>query len=302
MSISASQACLFCGRGSNKNPSLATHTRGFDCSQCGQSGYGDNLEMQEDLAACFAKQLSMDINPSFSTQRVSPSAPAPITYSITQHYHHSSHVAHRAFPEESSKQGASSSTISSRNSIYEILKHHNIDPLSLASTQLRLFEDALPEQRSRLIQIWQICPASSTISNALQRDHPGLDMDMYASDSTGNKGNSSESAQANDFEMSDSVRYGDSDEGQEYAEPYMISGYAMLTPKGYELSSRKVAPIVAEPTTGSPYNLAGDPIYGVTSQHWWEHSQQEALQVQYGACEEMNRYAGCSIVRPSWLS
>lgn len=49
------------------------------------------------------------------------------------------------------------------------------------------------------------------------------------------------------------------------AEPYIMSGYEALAQREYELSSMKAA-LPKEPTTGTPYNPAYDPVY---RSHGW---------------------------------
>jgi hypothetical protein len=260
--------------------------------------------MQEDLVALFARQMRMDTTVSPTSQGELPSASSPIMYSITQHYHHSSHVPRPTLPTESPEQDASPTTVS--DPINEILRLQNINPLSLSPTQLQLFENAMPEQRSRLIQIWQIFPEPGGVSNNLRdRSKP----EMYAYLSGVNVGNSSSPNQpaqttySADLEMCDPVHQGGiDDDGQQYAEPYMASGYEILAKRDYELSADKTLSIVNEPTTGSPYNLANDPIYGTQGHRWWERSNSDTLEYQHGAFEEMNRYAGCGLVQPGWLA
>lgn len=63
----------------------------------------------------------------------------PISYSITQHYHHSSHVVSP-----------------SPNDTASVLHQHGIDPATLSVDQTNLFVHADAEQQRRLIQTWQL--------------------------------------------------------------------------------------------------------------------------------------------------
>jgi hypothetical protein len=81
--------------------------------------------------------------------------------------------------------------------------------------------------------------------------------------------------------MNDSVDTIGDDHGG-LAEPYMISGYDAAPPE--------------EPTTGLPYASSTDPVYQI--QQWWEPAQAGPMESQYGAFEEMNRYAACGVVQP----
>ena len=212
--------------------------------------------MQEDLAALFDRQMSMGtIEAPESPEPPSPassSGPSPIMYSITQHYHHSSHVARQASEPRQPPPVTHSTPMEMTTN--DILRNHNIDPSTLSPTQIELFEHAIPEQKSRLIQMWQICPERGPSAPAPQAT----------------------SANIEDHAMNDMAQEDDSE--QQYAEPYMLSGYEILAQRDYELSTRK-----AEPTTGSLYKLASDPIY--QSQRWWEHTDPQPMEHQYGAFE-----------------
>ena len=217
---------------------------------------------------------SSPASPTFSSQ------PSPITYSVSQHYHHSSHIVRQdqaVGPEEQQSDTYSAPTATDTSNI---LRSHNIDPFMLSPRQIALFEDAIPEQKSRLIQMWQICletaerdPTTGTCFlndqyqyhvNTLAEDH---DMDGMAEGEDGDE------------------------DGQQYAEPYMASGYEILTQRDYELSGRKgyqeFPP--SEPTTGAPYKLASDPIY--QSKRWWEHTNPQPLEHQYGTFEQLQQSA-----------
>jgi len=76
------------------------------------------------------------------------------------------------------------------------------------------------------------------------------------------------------------------EDGQQYAEPYMASGYEALAQRDYELSGRKSyqTSLPSEPTTGAPYRLASDPIY--ESKRWWEHTNPQPMERQHGAFEQ----------------
>ncbi|KAI9923529.1 hypothetical protein MW887_008595 [Aspergillus wentii] len=269
--------------------------------QCGLSTYEGDMKMQDDLAALFSKQMSMDSMEYREAPSHSPpsSQASPITYSITQHYHHSSHVARHVTTEDSTPKetlvGGTSASV-----IGEALRSHDIDPASLSPGQFDLFANAAPEQRSRLIQMWQICPETSKtdsfgamdrIINESSYQWDGLSRDMEMDD------------------LSQDKRNGDDHDGQQYAEPYMASGYELLAQRDYEISSGKAVAVAGfnndssslpnEPSTGSPYKVANDPIY--QSKRWWEHAASEPIEHQYGSFEQMNRYPGRGLVQSHWL-
>ncbi|KAK6838357.1 hypothetical protein RU639_000932 [Aspergillus parasiticus] len=310
MSLSTSYTCSFCGHLSHDTRALAAFADESHCSQCGLSVSEGNLQMQEDLVALFSKQMRMDIPISSGSQEMPSSTHVPAAHSISQHYHHSSHVARSTFPTGPPKHDESLGHSVALNSAHEMLRLQNINPSSLTSTQLQLFENAMPEQRLRLIQIWQIFPESRDASSdpGMKRvSQSNSELCAYPSGGTAiNAGGSNQSTHTDstdDLDMCDSVHDGgNNSDGHQYAEPYMISGYEVLAQRDYELSASKNASVVNEPTTGSPYKLANDPIYRAQGHRWWEHSQSDALEYQHGTLEEMNRYAGCGLLQPRWLA
>ncbi|KAE8163136.1 hypothetical protein BDV40DRAFT_263353 [Aspergillus tamarii] len=289
MSLSASYTCSFCGQVSHNTSALAAFADGFHCSQCGLSASEGNLQMQEDLVALFSRQMRMDIPISSGSQDMPPSTHAPVAHSISQHYHHSSHVARCTVPAGSPEPYESLGPNVTPNSAHEMLRLQSINPSSLTPTQLRLFENAMPEQQSRLVQIWRIFPESNDApSNPRMAQVNQSNFELCAYPSGGPTINAGISHQpthtdyTDDLDMSDSVRdEGNDGDGHQYAEPYMISGYEVLAQRDYELSASKVAPVVNEPTTGSPYKLANDPIYRAQGHRWWERSQSDTPEYQY---------------------
>ena len=232
----------------------------------------------------FDRQMSMGTaevpetpEPSSPASPTSSSQPSPITYSVSQHYHHSSHVtrqAQTAGPEEQQSFDTYSAPTGTDTS--DILRSHNIDPFTLSPRQVELFEGAIPEQKSRLIQMWQICPETAERDPA-----PGT---CFLNDQYQYHGN----AFMEDHDMDEMAQDGNGDEdGQQYAEPYMVSGYEVLAQRDYELSGRKgyQTSTPSEPTTGAPYRLASDPIY--QSKRWWEHTDPQPTEHQYGAFEQL---------------
>lgn len=183
-------------------------------------------------------------------------SPSPITYSITQHYHHSAHVAHRACMSGPVQGNTPSRNIEVANhALFDILKYHNILPSSLSPSQLELFANALPEQQVRLIQMWQICPEPSKGSQwPIQR---------------------TQAAHANDLEMGDSTHeLNNGDNVHYFAEPYMLAGYELAR----ESKPRHFGPPANEPTTGSPYRISSDPVYQGGAQRWWERTQPATIE------------------------
>lgn len=220
--------------------------------QCGLSSSESNQKAQDDLVSLFRTHMNMGPT-SMTTEDGIPrtASPSPITYSVTQHYHHSAHVAHRACMS-GPVQGNTSSRDNevANHSLFDILKYHNILPSSLSSSQLELFAEALPEQQVRLIQMWQICPEPSKGSQwPIQPTQAALANDLEMSDSTHEPNNGGD------------VPY--------FAEPYMLAGYELVR----ESEPRHFGHPANEPTTGSPYRICSDPVYQGGAQRWWERTQ-----------------------------
>jgi hypothetical protein len=197
----------------------------------------------------------------------------------------------------------------------EILGRHNIEPSSLSLAQLKLFEHAPADQRLRLIYMWQILSQNSghIIAESANVSTPRSEscrMDI------GNQGNHFWDSQSHSQEeqcqgtREPTMDYQDQmDDGMcEFhdAEPYMISGYEALARRDYDFSAGRpvtmqdtVAPLRVEPTTGSPYNLASDPVFG--GKRWWEHTEIEPMERQYGVFEQINQSSGRALVAAHWL-
>jgi hypothetical protein len=194
---------------------------------------------------------------SIGQSRVSegPEVPAtlPITYSITQHYHHSAHVAQRAaMPGLATVQNvASPVTGEIANGVFEMLMHHRINPSTLSTSQLELFANATPDQRNRLIQMWQICPEPRKIAQ-------------------------SQAVLTRDLEMGDSAQVPNNGDITDHsAEPYMLAGYGLVA---HDPEASQANRPSNELTTCSPYRLFSDPVYQAGGQRWWERTQATTME------------------------
>lgn len=218
------------------------------------------MKAQDDLISLFNTHMNMgDILP--KEGGVLPSPPLPITYSITQHYHHSAHLAQNPRAAERGpvhpQRDATSDTDGSANRVLEMLRHHNIESSSLSPSQLELVTKAGTEQQSRLIQMWQIYPESlSQISHGLTQP--------------------AEAGFAEELEMCDLNQDSNNDGNANHtAEPYMVAGYDLAF---HDSRNHRAATPVNEPTTGFPYRVASDPIYQATGHRWWEQTQTIAME------------------------
>lgn len=279
--------------------------------------------MQEDLAELFMRQMSMDgVHQAALTQPPTPSTheptqdAQPIVYSITQHYHHSSHIANSTSPSAQQAAGPNPE-IPPGVPAESVLMQHNIDPWTLFPSQLELFKQAGPEQQSRLIALWQISP-------------PGYSKQAGGQEPRGQGGNPFPSDRNGMIETGgDSMMVEDAleDSDNQQAEPYVVSGYESLAQRDYDLSSSRmqagaqvspeqhllIPPPPVEPSTGSQYKRANDPAF--QSREWWHHGpgtgqqqqqqqQEDPVEHQYGAFQQMNEYrdrGGIAQARGHWM-
>ncbi|KAL3441132.1 hypothetical protein BJX65DRAFT_299937 [Aspergillus insuetus] len=249
MSSSILHSCPFCGHVTDISDILADFVGNPHCTQCGLSASEGNIKAQDDLVALFNTHMNME--PSLVSERkeVQISAP-PIAYSITQHYHHSAHVAQKTEASGIMQGDYVPTTNELANRVFETLRQHNVDPSSLSTGQLELFAKAMPEQQSRLVQMWQICPEPSKSAPAFSQQ--------------------GRSIFANQLDLQRSTQGQDRfDTMHGHAEPYMLSGYDL---------NGQVASPANEPTTGSPYRLSSDPIFQAAGQRWWERTHGTAME------------------------
>lgn len=218
--------------------------------------------MSDELSNLFARQMVV-------------ANPAPIVYSITQHYHHSAHrapvaVERPVIPEPPRMPLAE-----------DVLLSHNINPQTLFPSQLTLFKQADDDQKRRLIELWQIAPpeyGNRELAQSLQT-WPPTNMDReeemararYQRMQTqpGQWNNSHESIDCSSPEM------------DYHAEPYVVSGYEMLAAREYEDKAKNSYSPLGSAVGG--YKQSVDPVY--QGKEWWVHSQRET-QV-YGGSDDM---------------
>ncbi|KAL4745537.1 hypothetical protein BDW72DRAFT_186505 [Aspergillus terricola var. indicus] len=251
MSSSMLHSCPYCGHVTNISEILTDFVGDPHCTQCGLSTSEGNLKAQDDLVSLFNTHMSIGRSQASGGPEV-PATP-PITYSITQHYHHSAHVAQgAAVPGLAALQNvASPVTTETADRALEVLMHHRINPSTLSTSQLELFVNAMPEQQNRLIQMWQICPEPGKIVQSqavLSRD-----LEMYDSAQVSNNG----------------------DITGHSAEPYMLAGYGLIA---HDPDASQASRPSNELTTCSPYRLFSDPVYQAGGQRWWERTQATTME------------------------
>lgn len=231
--------------------------------QCGLSASEGDTKLQDELSRLINQQLRLDT----STQK----PPAPITY-ITQHYHHSGHLAS---PSTSGQEDSS-----------QQLASHGINVSALSPSQVNLFSNALPEQQSRLIELWQIAPPNAADRHAGNWPQTSLQQEEDAARERYLKMTSpmtlGESSKADILQSQSQVSQ------QQQAEPYILNGYATNQDLTAAERSRTSTQRVVD------YNRARDPVY--QGREWWSHAndQSQPMEHQYGNFAQMRNFYGNS--------
>lgn len=282
--------------------------------QCGMSALEGEFKMQEDLATMFSRNLTLantveQISSGGDSQgqaAPTPEQPAqPITY-ITQHYHHSAHVA-SAPTTVPNPSNAPIPTDIVQESPATVLSLNNINPSSLFPSQLTLFEQADSDQRLRLIQLWRISPPNygshdlaRDLGNwpptSLQREEEMAQLrherklmeQQNLNDMAGLHG-------TDEACTTDMVALGDGD-GRPNAEPYILSGYEMLARRDYEdqaqAEQKQWDKVIShyqgqQSSAGHDYVQSTDPVFN--GKEWWHNFvEKQTMEHQYGAFDHMN--------------
>lgn len=220
--------------------------------------------MDDDLASMMSRNLHLgamhpainDLSSTPPTPQVVPQTPS-ITY-ISQHYHHSAHLAPVQMEEETSMSS--------------ILRQAGVDTNALLPSQFQLFRNAQPDQQARLIELWRIAPPSYG--------------DQLPAGSTGNWPQTSmqqeEEAARQRYERQerDKLKNLSILPGQVPAEPYMQDGYNDMAQTGNANQSQN-------------YRPATDPAYA-PSREWWNMTGNEPIEHQYGLLQAIEmQYGSC---------
>jgi hypothetical protein len=234
------------------------------------------MATQEDLASLFSRNLSL--NPYVAPVE---EPEEPYVYSISQHYHHSAHIA---VPQPSRPASEPPQTDQLTTEI--ILSRHGVDYASLFPSQIDLFKTADASQQMRLIELWRISPPTygghalaQDLSSAtsfqqeeamakLRYEQQMLEERMSR---TGDQGMDMEDTMSNGSTSTmplTPIQGGDS-RWAGTAEPYMSSGYELLAQREYEQSARPSRDIYSHFGTavgGATYNRATDPVYNTVEE------------------------------------
>ena len=238
--------------------------------------------MQEELANMFSQNMNL-------SNHVPEPEPSPtVNYSISQHYHHSTHVAANLSVVEDGQSVHSPPKIAPDTKA--ILEQQDIDTTHLLTPQLRLFEQALPEQRDRLIELWRIAPPDKAQPGGLG----GWQDTTFAQEEEEARvryerriSGTGTSPSHEDIDMQES-RLGNN----EAVEPYMKSGYEILAERDYNRQANRLHPLKESYSPlGSAvgYAHALDPAF--SGKEWWrDFMGQQPMEFQYGMLDQMNQF------------
>ena len=223
-------------------------------------------------------QAKEDINEAINaTHHAVPQA----AHDIGQHYHHSSHLA-AAIPSSHSS-GSSTGTVGTsppavRNFAEYTLTQHGISPQSLLPSQLALFSQANDDQRSRLIQLWQISPPDYASYGSQEIDDElgpwqktSLEQEEYMAELRYKRSLSAQEHLGDRLDI-DADLQGNSttqtlSDHRCLAEPYITSGYEYLAQREYDQLSQQGYKALGGYVGRNPQAI--DPVY--RGREWWRH-------------------------------
>lgn len=270
------------------------------------------MQVQDDLSSLFSRNLSLQptpyVDPNPPIHQTSPPEQA-ITYSITQHYHHSAHIA--------KPRPASEPPTTDQATTEIILSRHGVDSSTLFPSQIELFKTAGPEQQMRLVELWRISPPNYG-GHALAQDlgtWPSTSLEQEESmaklryerqmlEERASRTNGQEDHilhcddMMSDGEQSNApltpIQGGDGRwaGAEPTTEPYMLSGYEALAQREYELSSQPPSKDIYShfgTSIGGRSYQATDPVYKTVedihrypnvNQAWADHTNQQQMAME----------------------
>ncbi|KAI1465816.1 uncharacterized protein F4812DRAFT_113301 [Daldinia caldariorum] len=260
-----------------------------------------NIQNSDDLAALFARNLTLQPQPNQVPREVPP-APEPepeIKYSITQHYHHSAHIAHQNEPQAEQQRPASEPPQIQQFSVESFLNAYGVDHTTLSLAQLELFWSADDTQKLRLIELWRICPSVNARENpSASWNTTTIEQEQRLAQLRYERKLAEEEQQNTVMSMDGTpltpIQTGSGQWVATYdVEPYMMSGYEALARREYEESEReKYEEAMERPkdvyshfgtAVGGPnYRPATDPVY---DNEWMR--KQQTMENQYGLFQQM---------------
>ena len=272
--------------------------------QCGLTVQESDFRFQDDLTRMFAQNMQLS-HDGGEQQMQENGKTLPTSYSISQHYHHSAHIALAEPRMESSGDTTSTSTPPTLADAKQLLHQHGVDPSCLLPSQLTLFEQALPDQKSRLVELWRISPPEYAGFGAQEwTDELGaweqttLEQEEAMARLRYARKNANNESRLDVDVMDDekreieqrSVRHA---EENHMVEPYIDSGYEMLAQREYDQQpkSDNTARSTYSPLGSSVgnYNRALDPVY--SGKGWWDFDQgEQPMEHQYGMFDQINQF------------
>ncbi|KAI9683840.1 MAG: hypothetical protein M1829_004174 [Trizodia sp. TS-e1964] len=300
--------CQVCASGTIIAYSTYAFSQNLQCTNCGAMSVGispqiGEQKMQDDLSTLFSRNLTLANIPIYQPEAMpaEESAPIekPITYSISQHYHHSAHLAAPQPTPPSQTEARKSPTDPSAAEI--ILSRHGVDYSQLLPSQIVLFQHADTTQKMRLVELWRISPSNGSDQPYAEESNKYMDTQDDAQMSPQSLSDSDEMLDIHDNETRDA------------AEPYILSGYESLAQREYEAllradTNRKgftkgnYSPLGSavghdQYDSDHGYNRSTDPVYQRPAPHqhrvaswpdleWYKSAGQQGLVHQYGALDQ----------------
>ncbi|MCJ1399679.1 hypothetical protein MMC11_002881 [Xylographa trunciseda] len=229
---------------------------------------------------------------------------APISYSISQHYHHSSHITSSDGHDDNSRSPPAPLS-SAQDKTNELLSQRGIDPSSLLPSQILLFQLAAPDQQSRLVELWRISPpeythyAKEELADQLGSwQHTTLEQEeemaklRYERNAVNNNTNATkEEMDQGSVRQEDKITFV---EGDHLAmEPYIKSGYEILAERDYNYEAATGSNmgdklLLSGSGCENHYDQALDPAFH--SKGWWEVDPEQPMEHQYGMFDQMNQF------------
>ena len=289
----------------------------------------DHSRMEEDLSSLLFNQLTLSNQPAPHTQSSAYTAPPtnvqvqveqPIKYSISQHYHHSAHLAP---PRPAVDSQVKNTSETDQLTAEIILARNGVDPNALFPSQLTLFRQADVSQQMRLIELWRISPSDygtqayalefnqeATMqevqkSQAVQEPYQNEMQDITDTDNGVETGmtdasENTDRSSATSSTTNYSGQHNDPAQPQ-IAEPYVISGYEVLARRDYDEQvwqqeqKKSFSPLgtaVGHMGDMVQYAPAFDPVYQHTNNQKEVIEGQETIPYQSGMIPHVIQFRG----------
>ena len=265
-----------------------------------------NLKLQDELSTMFSQGMHFSNVPggqgadhpgacSVPETKIEHPAQeaAPISYSISQHYHHSAHMV-------SSKKQEDYQDLAAKDSLIKA----NIDPSCLLKSQITLFKNADEDQKARLIELWRISPPNAVSCGAQEHtdelwnwQNTTIEQEeemarlRYMQNSSQEQGDHDLHMDHQHEEMCSNVANG---LDQQAVEPYITSGYEHLAQRDYNQQRQSRQDISRSyPNLGIPAETFHYSIKDVVYQprEWWQgYSGDQPMEHQYGMFTQSNHF------------